>query len=126
MHRRIVLLLSLLMGVGLGCDILNPRGPVEVRVRNGTDTPFDQGIVYVASDSIVFSALGSGEATPYREVDKAYRIATAQVVTGTDTARLQVIDYVGEEPLEGGRYTYVLGFFEGNPTSLTLDLTKER
>jgi hypothetical protein len=59
-------------------------------------------------------------------VEKAYRIASTWVVTGSDTVRLQVIDFVGEKPLNPGRYTYVLGFFEGNPTGLTLNLTKDR
>ena len=59
-------------------------------------------------------------------MERAYDYATAQVVTGVDTARLQVIDFVGETPLDGGRYTYVLAFFEGNPTSLIQTFQKDR
>jgi hypothetical protein len=44
-------------------------------------------------------------------VSSAYRSATTQVVLDGDTLRLQVIDYVGEEPLDAGRYTYVLSVF---------------
>jgi hypothetical protein len=99
---------------------------MEVRVRNGSSVAFDGGALYVHRDSITFTALAPGQATPFQEVEKAYRIASTWVVTGSDTARLQVIDFVGEEPLSPGRYTYVLSFFEGNLTSLTLDLTKDR
>lgn len=109
-----------------GCGILIPDEPVEIRVRNGSSLTFDEGVVYAYWDSVVFDALDPGQETPYEEVKKAYRIATAQVITGSDTARLQVIDYVGETPLEGGKYTYVLSFFEGNPKSLDLVLKKDR
>jgi len=124
--RPVRLLLPLLLLLPSGCNPFGSDDPVEVRVRNGSSATFDGGALYVHRDSITFAALEPGQATPYREVERAYQIASTWVVTGSDTARLQVIDFVGEEPLSPGRYTYVLGFFEGNPTSLTLDLTKDR
>ena len=120
------LLLTLFAAVHLGCNPFASDGPVEVRVRNGSNLAFDEGILYTQRDSILFTSLGPGQATPFQEVDRAYGIATTQVVTGSDTARLQVIDFVGEAPLKPGRYTYVLSFFEGNPTALILDLEKDR
>ncbi len=65
------------------------------------------------------------EESLYVEVTKAYRIASAQVVVGQDTARIQVIDYVGESPLESGRYTYIFRVFEGVPLSMGLDFEKD-
>lgn len=126
MSPRKTLLVALLSVVTAGCNLFSTDGPVEVRVRNGSTLTFDEGILYTHRDSIAFTSLGPGQATPYQETERAYRIATTQVVTGSDTARLQVIDFVGEEPLDPGRYTYVLSFFEGHPTSLTLDLTRDR
>jgi hypothetical protein len=120
------LLLPLLLLLPSACNPFGSDDPVEVRVRNGSSVAFDRGALYVHRDSITFTALASGQATPYREVERAYQIASTWVVTSSDTARLQVIDFVGEEPLSPGRYTYVLSFFEGDPTSLTLDLTKDR
>lgn len=108
------------------CDILNPDGPVEIRVRNASSLTFDEGVLYSYWDSVVFQNLEPGRDTRYQEVKRAYDMATAQVITGSDTARLQVIDYVGETPLKGGKYTYLLSFFEGNPTSLTLSMRKDR
>ena len=118
-----VVLTALLLSA---CHVLEPDGPVEVRVRNGSSLTFDEGVLYVHMDSILFTSLEPGLETPYQEVERAYRIATTQVVTGSDTARLQVIDYVGEEPLRPGRYTFVLSFFEGSPTSLVQELEKDR
>lgn len=77
-----------------------------------------------AGDTIVFHALQPTQATPYKEVGKAYRIAGAQVTTGQDTARLQPIDFVGERPLSPGRLTYVLSFHENLTTTLVMTLEK--
>ena len=121
--------LLMLMGLAVssaGCELLGLEGPVEVRVLNGSSLVFDEGILYLHSDSVVFTSLDPGQATPYQETEKAYRYATTQVITASDTARIQVIDFVGEKPLGGGRYTYVLSFFEGNPRSLTLELRRDR
>ena len=109
-----------------GCDTLGLDDPVEIRVQNASTLTFEEGVLYSYWDSVIFQGLDPGQKTPYKEVRRAYRIATAQVVTGLDTARLQVIDYVGEKSLDGGKYTYLLSFFEGNSTSLTLELIKER
>jgi hypothetical protein len=122
---RSLFLASLVLG-STGCDILGLDGAVDIRVRNASSLTFDEGVLYVHMDSILFPGLEPGQATPYQEVDRGYRIATTQVVTGPDTARLQVIDFVGEEPLDPGRYTFVLSFFEGNPTSLVQELKKDR
>ena len=126
MSPRNTLPAVLLSVILTGCNPFVPDGVVEVRVRNSSTLTFDEGVLYTHRDSITFTSLGPGQETPYQEVERAYRIATTQVVTGSDTARLQVIDFVGEEPLKPGRYTYALSFFEGNPTSLTLDLKKDR
>ena len=122
---RSLFLASLVLG-STGCDILGPQGAVDIRVRNASSMTFDEGVLYVHMDSILFPGLEPGQTTPYQEVDRGYRIATTQVVTGPDTARLQVIDFVGEEPLDPGRYTFVLSFFEGNPRSLVQELRKDR
>jgi hypothetical protein len=119
----LALILALFLG---GCDILGLDDPVEIRVRNASSVTFDEGVLYSHSDSIVFVDLEAGRTTPYKEVERAYPIATTQVTTGPDTTRLQVIDFVGEKPLEPGRYTYALSFFEEDPTRLILDLMRDR
>jgi len=126
MSPRAVLMLLCLALSSAGCEALGLEGPVEVRVQNGSNLVFNEGVLHLHSDSIVFNALAPGQSTPYQEAEKAYEYATTQVITGSDTARIQVIDFVGEEPLGEGRYTYVLSFFEGNPRSLALELRKDR
>ena len=121
-------LLPVALLIFTGCDTLGLDGSVSIRVRNDSNLTFEGGILYLVGDSILFPGLGPGQTTPYREVEKAYRFATTQVVTGSgiDTARLQVIDFVGEQPLDEGRYTFSLFFFEGNPKTLSQDLEKDR
>jgi hypothetical protein len=124
MSRTAVLMVSALL-TPVGCGGVGLWGPVEVRVENGSTLTFDDGILYVGGDSILFPDLKPGEATPYKEVERAYRIATVRVVSGTDTTGLQPIDFVGEKRLRPGRYTYVLSFFEGNPRDLIMGLRRD-
>jgi hypothetical protein len=108
-----------------GCGTLGLEGDVEVRARNGSSVVIDEATLFLPRVSLVFSDLKPAEATPYTEVRKAYRKPSAQVVVGQDTSRIQVIDYVGEKPLEAGRHTYILSFFEGNPQRLRLDFERD-
>jgi hypothetical protein len=51
--------------------------------------------------------------SPYSAVSAAYRIATTDVVLFLGTSRrLQVIDYVGEQVVPPGRYSYVFSLYD--------------
>lgn len=104
----------------IACGLVGPSD-VEVRLENASSTAFAEATLFTVDGSHTYLDLGPGEASPYLNVTMAYGIATTQVVVGADTIRLQVIDYVGEEPLGAGCYTYVIGLepTEGRPTSLT-------
>ncbi|MBT8398282.1 MAG: hypothetical protein KJN92_15015 [Gemmatimonadetes bacterium] len=117
--------LALLVLAAAGCEILGLDGDVKVRVRNGSDQVLTDVSIFLPRNTLFFPELLPGEASAYAVVPKAYRIVTAEVVVGQDTARAQVIDYVGEDPLDPGRYTYVLRFFSGSPPSLGVDFEKE-
>jgi hypothetical protein len=108
-----------------GCGILDLEGDVEVRVRNGSSHNLDEVSLFLPRGTLSYSDLQPGEETSYSQVSKAYDYASAEVVIGQDTARIQVIDYVGETPLGGGRYTYIVRVFEGQPFSIGLDFEKD-
>ena len=114
-----------IVSMGTGCGVLGLEDEVEIRVRNGSNLMVDEAVLYLPSQVLEYSNLDVGEATPYSQVQKAYYYASAQVVVGQDTARIQVIDYVGETPLKGGRYTYILRVFPGTPLTLGLDFEKD-
>jgi hypothetical protein len=77
-------------------------------MENASNVTLSQATLFASAGPQTFRDLAPGETTPYVEVSKAYRIATTEIIVGVDTLRLQVIDFVGEEPLQPGRYTYVL------------------
>ena len=117
----------LLAATGFGCGVIDPAGPVEVRLQNASSFTFDEAALYTSEGEFTYTDVGPGEATPYVEVETAYRIATTQVVIDVDTFRLQVIDFVGEEPLDGGQYSYVISVltFGNQPTSVTQEIRKD-
>ncbi len=129
--RRVVFLLSGLAGLFLlvwlstACGLLGLDGEVEVRVRNGSSLVLDQATLVLPFSRLVHTDLDPGEESEYARVDRAYRIASAEVVVGQDTARIQVIDYVGEQPLRDGRYTYVFRVMPGSPLSLGLEFERD-
>ncbi|GMR11978.1 MAG: hypothetical protein BMS9Abin29_0164 [Gemmatimonadota bacterium] len=97
------------------CDTLpSVGGDVQVRVENATELTFTEVRVYW-EPMHTFSDLAPGDRTVYVAVDRAYSIVTVVAVTATDSTRIQVIDFVGDEPLDDGRYTFVL--FSPEPIS---------
>lgn len=108
-----------------GCEILGLDEDVEVRVRNGSSLTLDEATVFLFDGALTVTDFQPGAVSEYRVVDKAYDYTSALVVVGADSASLQVIDYVGETPLDGGRYTYVLRVFAESPLSIGMDFEKD-
>ena len=112
MHRntfRILLLLAALI-IG-GCGLVNSvenGGAVLLRVTNASDNDFQSVFVSFPQGDAEFGAVAAGEVTAYRELPGAYHYGYVEVVAEGDTLRMMPIDYVGEKPLQGGRYTFVL------------------
>ena len=92
----------------VACGPLGPGGDVELRIENASNVTFDLVSLYTTEGVETNADVTPGETTPFVSVNVGYGIATTEVVVGTDTLRLQVIDFVGETPLAEGRYTYVL------------------
>jgi hypothetical protein len=107
-------------GTVAACDDLSGTEDVEVRLENASPVTMSTATLYTSEGPQTFQDLGPGNATPYVPVTTAYRIATTEVVIQDDTLRLQVIDFVGEEPLPGGRYSYVLAVHGIGSAHLTL------
>jgi hypothetical protein len=127
MKKRLAHTLTTLICLCLppACGILDEGDAVEVRVRNASQLGLDEVTLFLPDTSLVVLDLGPGEATDYVGVTKAYRIASVLILAQGDSARLQVIDYVGESPLPPGRYTYALQVFPGPPLGLGLELEED-
>lgn len=80
------------------------NGPVLIRVENAYDQDFNN--VFVSPNT--YGTVKAGEKSEYKEFETAYSYGYIQLETSGDTLIYQPIDYVGETPLKGGKYTYEL------------------
>ena len=94
----------------LGCDDgLGPEGATRVRVRNaGTVELRDVLVVLPSEERIAAVSLVAGGATGYVGARTAYRYAYVEASVAGRRIVLQPIDYVGEQPLGAGCFTYEL------------------
>lgn len=94
----------------------------HIRVHNSTGADLDVVRVYVPvepREEVDLGAVTNGAYSEYRRVPLAYRFAEVEASGSAGSFSLQPYDYVGEQPLPEGRYTYRLGIAQGR---LTLDL----
>lgn len=107
MLRSITLTIAIVL-FSASCDQSVVGGVTEVRVENQSSLTFTDVEYYAGNNLATHPSLEPGRSTPYVTAEIAYGYTTVQVVVEGDTLRMQVIDYFGESPLDGGRYTYVL------------------
>ncbi|HJX26848.1 MAG TPA: hypothetical protein VJ885_02970 [Thermoanaerobaculia bacterium] len=100
------------------------QGGIEIRVANRSDRDFDQVVATFDPDRVEYGAVAKGATSEYRTVKQAYRYALVEVTAGGQTFRFHPIDYVGETPLEPGRYTYALNI-EPSDNTVTIDLVED-
>jgi hypothetical protein len=60
-----------------------------------------------------FGNVKRGERTNYQTIEGAYRYGHVSVSTQTGPLEIFTIDYVGENPLGAGKFTYVLTINSG-------------
>lgn len=79
---------------------------VNIRIRNISNLNFDR--VQVGEEDKIHEDIGPDSFSDYLQYELAYRYAYIEIQSGTETYVLQPIDFVGEEPLPIGLYTYEL------------------
>ena len=115
MIMRTILLLLLCVTFLSSCDD-ELTGDVLIRVENISTVSYSNIKVGDSNGTIAFKDLGPGEFSEYAIFQKAYRYAYVELQIDGLTYFIQPIDFVGEEPLRPGNYTYQLDASE-NATS---------
>lgn len=83
----------------------NP-GNVCIRIENSSEYSFQSFHVNFEGQMVPFGPLTPGATSGYRKVDAAYRYAFTEAFSDGRRFVLQPIDFVGEQYLEPGAYTY--------------------
>jgi hypothetical protein len=101
-------------------------GPLEVqiRVRNAASVALEDVLVEFPEETELYGTIQPGQVSRYHRVRPAYRYAYAEANVSGKLLRLMPIDFVGEEFLESGSYTYEIGITE-NLQSLTFRLVRD-
>lgn len=106
--------------------ISSPTTPlVSIRIKNASDVDLDEVYVFFPdqpSQAVHYGAIKKGTVSDYRSTARAYRFAHVEVKMGNQMLVLRPIDYVGEEPLPAGRFTYVINVQDER---LHIDLRQE-
>ena len=100
-------LVLLLFGLAACADPSgSEEGPTLVRLENQSPYTLEDVTFSSGHDPLHFPSIGAGDRTDYRLVDRAYRYGYLEVFVAGERFVLQPIDYVGEDPLGRGSFTY--------------------
>ncbi|MEO6302134.1 MAG: hypothetical protein ABIP51_03070 [Bacteroidia bacterium] len=97
----------------------------NIRIKNISSNDYCN-VIIKGQDGVTvnYGSLKSGETSCYNSYDKMYRYSYIKVTIDGEDFELQPIDFVGETPLEIGKFTYsVNNNNEGK--QLTISTTKD-
>lgn len=118
MKRVIFISLSSLLIFFVGCNVLdsnNKPDNVHLRVVNKSSIDFSSVLVSYPEATIIFNKVPAGQASKYKDFDIAYRSPFVKAKADTNTYIIRgPIDYLGDEPLKNGYYSYELTLVEGH------------
>lgn len=108
-----VLSIAILAVALASCDAID-SSDADVRILNASAVDFASVEASFGGGRQDFGPLAAGESSDYATFGQVYDYGFFQVVTDTDTLVIQPIDYVGERPVEEGRYTFRLTVMDGS------------
>jgi|3_EtaG_2_1085321.scaffolds.fasta_scaffold10032_3 hypothetical protein len=86
-------------------DEIDPSA-VNIRLANTSNFDYKNIVINTTTGNVDFGDLNSGKFSEYKAFEMAYRYAYVELEINGNTLKLQPFDYVGETPLENGKYTY--------------------
>lgn len=96
-------------------------GDILIRVWNNTGHELKEVYVNTSGGENSYEELNHNMKSSYRRFKTAYRYAFISFQINEKSYAIQPIDYVGEEPLEKGSYTYKIGLNSLGSTSASLE-----
>jgi hypothetical protein len=112
-----VLLFSLFAVFAVVAALVFRPGPAssDVRIRNETG----HFLSHVVVNGQLYEDIAAGKTGEYRALGVAYRYGSVRFNIGTREMRLTPEDYVGEEPLGKGKFTYALKIVDDDKIVIT-------
>jgi hypothetical protein len=121
-------LISLLFCLLLACSEENPEhsSGVFIRIRNTSTLDYADVYVDTGGGEFNYESISSKGTTPYHVFESAYRYAYVSLKIDGVNYTFHPIDYVGEQQLANGGYTYeIMANPDGNYDRLTINLVKD-
>lgn len=94
---------------------------IQLRVENASTYEFDDVTIWVNGQNELYGGLSAGQTSTYKSVSDAYGYAPMNITINGVTTNYDIYDYVGEEMLCAGNYTYVMEVVD--TTNLTVGVT---
>ena len=95
--------------------------PVQIRIKNAGNMDFDRvRVVFPDRIEVDYGPIAKGSFSGFQGTSRAYRYAQIHVQAGDQEFTLAPMDFVGEQELAPGRYTYVLRV-EGSRLAIALE-----
>ncbi len=116
MRKAILLLVSFAVLTASCSDRDDDLTSVNIRIKNSSSRIFDR--VLVESEEHIYENVGTDAFSVYQEYESAYRYNYIEITSGEESFVLQPIDFVGEEELPIGLYTYDLNITEEGEVTL--------
>ncbi|TWI85201.1 hypothetical protein IQ13_0358 [Lacibacter cauensis] len=105
----------------IGCTKLLPEN-TQLRIFNNSNIIFDSVLVNSPGGKHQYHQIAPGSSSDYKKYRFIYNYAYLEVYFNNQMLKLQPIDYVGEEKLRSGNYSYRITV---NAGSLSLQCVKD-
>lgn len=108
-------------------ETISPQQQVNMRLKNSTGYTIKKTtVISPTAQTATFEELKKDSSSKYISFQTLYKYAYVEVIIDTDTLKFSPIDYVGEEPLSPGRYTFEIGIANYEAKYLSLKLITDK
>lgn len=81
----------------------------QLRIMNASEFVLERVVVIFPQERVMFGPVAAGETTAYQPVSNGvYGYAAYEMTFDGRTIKQDVLDWMGEKPLNGSAFTYVL------------------